>query len=197
MKKLLLIVLVALIAVSCTQVKEQVQKDIAIEEEKAVLEQYRDRSAWTRLILEDLGEGGSIQRDTKVKILDINMRFAGAVTIKSVEKPKKIVYGMEIERPLTVDKIHTRMDDLFWFKDPVLRQVDYIRKWGKRTAQAIRDHDVFVGMIAEAAEESWGVPAKKNINEVGGKKNEQWVYPVGKRSKYIYIIEGKVSKWED
>lgn len=197
MKKLLLIVFVALIAVSCTQVKDQVQKDIAIEEEKAVLEQYRDRSAWTRLILEDLGEGGSIQRDTKVKILDINMRFNGAVTMKSVEKPKKIVYGMEVERPLTVEKIHTRMDDLFWFKDPVLRQVDYIRKWGKRTAQAIRDHDVFVGMVAEAAEESWGVPAKKNINEVGGKKNEQWVYPVGKRSKYIYIIEGKVSKWED
>ena len=197
MKKLLLIVPLALMLVGCSQVKNQVMKDIPIEDENLVLEKYKDRSAWTRSILEDVGDGGSVQRDVKVKIIDVNMRFKGAVTIQSVKKRKKIVYSLDIERPLTVEKIDTKMDDIFWFKDPVLRQVDYIRKWGKKTAQAIRDHEVFVGMVAPAAEESWGVPDKKNINEVGGKKNEQWVYPVGKRSKYIYIIDGKVSKWED
>ena len=41
------------------------------------------------------------------------------------------------------------------------------------------------------------MPAKRNVSEIGNKREEQWVYPVGKRSKYIYIIDGKVSKWED
>jgi hypothetical protein len=197
LKKLLLIVPLVLIAAGCSQVKQQVVKDIAIEDQNTVLEQYKDQSAWTRTILEDIGDGGSIQRDVKVTIIDVNMRFTGAVTVESKKKHKKIVYALNIERPLTVEKIQLSLDDIFWFKDPMLRQVDYIRKWGKKTAQAIRDHEVFVGMVSDAAEESWGVPDKRNVNEVGGKKNEQWVYPVGKRSKYIYIIDGKVSKWED
>ena len=197
MKKPFFILPLLLIAVGCSQVKTQVVKDLPIEDQNTVLDEYKDRSAWTRTILDDVGDGGSIQRDVKVKILDVNMRFQGAVTVQTVKKRKKIVYSLDIERPLTVEKINARMEDIFWFKDPVLRQVDYIRQWGKKTAQAIRDHEVFVGMVAPAAEESWGVPEKKNVNEVGGKKNEQWVYPEGKRSKYIYIIDGKVSKWED
>lgn len=198
MKRLLLILpLVMLVAVSCAKVKKQVSKDIALDKQQELLEYYRDRSAWTRTVLEDLGEGGSIPRDTKVKIIDLDMHFTGAVTVETVEKRKRYVHGLEIASPLTPEKIHERMDDLFWFKDPTLRQVDYIRKWGKKAARAIVAHEVFVGMTAEAAEESWGVPAKKNVNEIGDKREEQWVYPVGKRSKYIYIIDGKVSKWED
>ena len=122
MKKLMLIVPLLILTVGCTQVKKQVIKDIAIEDQQAVLEQYKDRSAWTRTILEDVGDGGSIQRDVKVKIIDVNMRFSGAVTIQSVKKHKKIVNSLDIERPLTVEKINMSMDDIFWFKDPILRQ---------------------------------------------------------------------------
>ena len=75
------------------------------------------------------------------------------------------------------------MDELFWFKDPVLRHVDYIRKWGSKTARAVVNHEVFIGMSAEAAKESWGVPATVNMNEIGGKVNEQWVYPTGKKNR--------------
>jgi hypothetical protein len=178
-------------------VKRQVSKDLPLEEQEALLDYYKDRSAWTRVVLEDLGDGGSIPRDTKVKIVDLDMHFTGAVSVETIKQRKRIVHGLNIERPLSQDKFHQAMDDIFWFKDPTLRQVDYIRKWGKKAASAIVAHEVFVGMTAEAAQESWGVPAKKNVSEIGGKKNEQWVYPVGKRSKYIYIIDGKVSKWED
>lgn len=198
MKRLLLVLpLVLLVAVSCAKVKRQVSKDIPLDAQNSLLEYYTDRVAWTRIVLEDLGEGGSIPRDTKVKITNLDMHFTGSVSVETMKKNKRIVHGLGIERPLSEDKINVTMDDIFWFKDPTLRQVDYIRKWGKRTARAIVAHEVFVGMTAEAALESWGVPAKVNANEVGGKKNEQWVYPVGKRSKYIYIIDGKVSKWED
>jgi hypothetical protein len=189
--------LVLLTVLSCSKVKRQVSKDIPLDEQNRILEYYKNRSAWTRIVLEDLGEGGSIPRDTKVKIIDLDMHFTGSVSVESIKKDKRIVHGLEIEEPLSEEKIHAAMDDIFWFKDPTLRQVDYIRKWGKKTARAVMSHEVFVGMAAEAAEESWGVPAKRNVNEIGNKREEQWVYPVGKRSKYIYIIDGKVSKWED
>jgi hypothetical protein len=194
---LLILPLVLLLAVSCSKVKRQVSKDIGIDEQQEILKYYVDRSAWTRMVLEDLGEAGSIPRDTKVKIVDVDMHFTGAVTVETFKKHKRYVHGLDIPRPLTPEKIHEVMDDLFWFKDPTLRQVDYIREWGKKTARAIVAHEVFVGMPADAAQESWGVPAKKNVNEIGDKREEQWVYPVAKRSKYIYIIDGKVSKWED
>jgi hypothetical protein len=198
LKRLLLILpLVLLVAVSCAKIKRQVSKDIPLDQQNELLDYYTDRSAWTRIVLEDLGEGGSIPRDTKVKIRDLDMHFTGSISVETLKKNKRIVYGLDIGRPLSVEKVHSRLDDVFWFKDPTLRQVDYIRKWGKKTGRAIVAHEVFVGMAAEAAAESWGVPAQKNVNEINNKRNEQWVYPVGKRSKYIYIIEGKVSKWED
>ena len=198
MKRLLIILpLVLLTVLSCTKVKRQVSKDIPLDEQTRILDYYKNRSAWTRIVLEDLGEGGSIPRDTKVKIVHLDMHFTGSVNVESIKKDKRIVHGLDIEEPLSEEKIRAAMDDIFWFKDPTLRQVDYIRKWGKKTARAVMTHEVFVGMPAEAASESWGVPAKKNINEIGDTREEQWVYPIGKRSKYIYIIDGKVSKWED
>lgn len=181
----------------CTKVKNVVVKDIAIEDQKSILESYVDRSAWTRGVLEDMGEGGSIARDTKVMIVDVGMHYTGSVTVQTLKKRNRVVHALGLERPLTPEAIHERMGELFWFKDPTLRQVDYIRKWGKKTARAIVAHEVFIGMTAEAATESWGVPATKNVTEIGGKVSEQWVYPAGKRSKYIYILDGKVSKWED
>ena len=198
MKRLLLILpLVLLTVMSCSKVKRQVSKDIPLDEQSEILDYYKNRSAWTRIVLEDLGEGGSIPRDTKIKIISLDMHFSGSVSVESIKKDKRIVHGLDIERPLSEEKIRASMDDIFWFKDPTLRQVDYIRKWGKKTARAVMTHEVFVGMHAEAAAESWGVPAKRNVNEIGDKREEQWVYPVGKRSKYIYIRDGKVYKWED
>lgn len=197
LRKLLLVAPLVLVAAACSTVKQVVVKDIPIEEQKALLEEYVGRSAWTRGVLEDLGEGGSVPRDTKVKIANIEMVYQGAVTVETMKKRDRITHGLEIERPLTTEKINERMHELFWFKDPVLRHVDYIRKWGSKTARAVVNHEVFIGMSAEAALESWGVPAQRNVNEIGGKVNEQWVYPSGNKNRYIYIIDGKVSKWED
>ena len=177
--------------------KQVVVKDIPLQEQKDLADEYYERSAWTRIVLEDIGEGGSIPRDTKIKIVTVDMHMSGAVTVRTLKKRNMIRHALEIERPMSKEKIDERLSDIFWFKDPVLRQVDYIRRWGKRAAQAVVDHRVFIGMPAEAALESWGIPAKKNVRDIGNKVNEQWVYPFGKRSKYIYMIDGKVSKWEE
>jgi hypothetical protein len=196
-KRLLIILpLVALIA-ACSAYKKVVVKDIPLEEQKEITDTYVGLTGWSRGVIEDLGEGGSLPRDSKVKITGIGMQFNGTVTVQTPNRKKKIVHGLELDRPLSKEKIDAKMDHLFWFEDPTMRQVNYIRQWGKKTARAIMNHEVFVGMSAEAAIESWGFPIKTNENDVGGKRNEQWVYPAGKRSNYIYLIDGKVSKWED
>lgn len=192
-----LILPLVLLTAGCSTVKKVVEKDIPIQEQKTLMKEYKDRSAWTRSVLEDMGEGGTVPRDTKVKIIDLGLVYNGSVTVETLTRKDHITQALNIPRPLTADKIRKSLDVLFWFKDPVLRQVAYIRKWGSKTADAIMNHELFIGMAADAAEESWGVPARKNVNEVQGKVDEQWVYPSGKRNKYIYVRDGKVYKWED
>jgi len=194
MKKLILVVI--LVFFGCSSVKNAVIKDIPIEKQKSMLKEYRNRKAWTRVILEDLSQRGVIQRDTKVEIIDLDFHMNGSVTVRG-PKRKKIVAGLNIERPLTVPKMEAKLNEMFWFKSPMLRQVDYIRKWGSKTARAIRNHEVFVGMAAEAARESWGIPTEVISHEIGGQTEEQWIYRVGNRSKYIYIVNDKINKWED
>lgn len=194
MKKI--IVPVLLLIFGCSHVKRIVVKDVPLEQQIELLEKYRGKTAWTRIVLDDLKRRGVAPRDTKVKIIDLDFHWNGAVTIQT-RKRKKLVYGLELPRPLTVESIEDKLHEIFWFKSPLLRQVAYIRKWGKRTARAIRNHDVFIGMPAEAALESWGLPTKINSHEIAGKQEEQWVYKVGKHSKYIYVIDKKVTKWED
>jgi len=191
-----IIIPLLLVIVGCSHVKKIVVKDIPLEEQIQLLEKYRGMTAWTRVVMDDLKRRGVVPRDTKVKIIDLDFHWNGAVTIMT-RKHKRIVYGLELPRPLTVQAIEDKLHEIFWFKSPLLRQVAYIRKWGKRTARAIKNHDVFIGMPAEAALESWGIPDKINAHEIGGKREEQWVYKVGKHRKYIYVIDNRVTKWED
>lgn len=211
MKKLAALTLFAAFAVTgCSGVKgvdtvtNFISKDIALEDQDMLRAKYVGRTAWTRVVIEDLTERETpgepkkkvAQRDTKVEIYDLNFAYNGAVTVID-ERRRKIVHGLEIERPLTVGKIEEKMNETFWFDDPTIRHVQYIRKWDKRTARAVRNHEVFIGMPREAALESWGYPDKINRNEIGGKNEEQWVYKEQRKSRYVYIIDGKVTKWED
>jgi hypothetical protein len=185
-------------------VKNLIVKDIALEDQEMLLDKYVGRTAWCRVVLENLTEREVpgqpkkeiAPRDTKIEIFDLNFSYNGAVTVLD-DRRRKITHGLEIERPLTVEKYEEKLNEIFWFDDPTMRHVSYIRKWDKRTASAVRNHEVFIGMPSEAALESWGLPTKVNINEIGGKREEQWVYKAPRKSRYIYIIDGIVTKWED
>ncbi len=194
MKKLILLLMLVLF--SCSSVKHAIVKDIPLQDQKALLDKYKNRKAWTRIILEDLSQRGTVQRDTKVKIVHMDFHMSGAVTVEG-DKKKKVVHGLHLERPLTVESIDNKMAEIFWFKSPMLRQVDYIRTWGKKTGRAIRNHEVFISMSGDAALESWGIPTEKKVFEIGGQKEEQWIYKVGNRNKYIYIVNNTITRWED
>ncbi|UCG51967.1 MAG: hypothetical protein JSW58_17690 [Candidatus Latescibacterota bacterium] len=207
----IVILAVALGSVGCSKVKkvkkinQMIVKDIRLEELLTLLEKYQGTHAWTRGIIEDLTERVETQgepkkrvilRDSKVTIVDLTFSFNGAVTVDD-PKGRRIIAALDVERPLSVEKIEYRLNEIFWFKDPTLRHVDYIRKWGKKTARAVVNHEVFVGMPSDAAIESWGIPDEVRVSEIGSEKEEQWVYKEAKRSKYIYVIDGKVGRWEE
>jgi hypothetical protein len=203
---------VALSGVGCSkvksvnQVKSVVVKEIALEDQLALFEKYIGRSAWTRGMLEDLTERADsptepkkkvIPRDTKVKIVELTLVYSGAVTVDD-PKGKRIVAALNCERPLTTEIVETRLDRVFWFDDPTIRHVDYIRKWGKKTARSVVNHEVFAGMPAEAARESWGIPDEITVSgEVASEKEERWSYKEGKRVKKIFILGGVVGRWEE
>ena len=188
-----------------SKVNKMISKDIPIEEQLALLDKYQGAHAWSRALIEDVTEreaapGGQkkrvVLRNTKITIIDMNFAYNGSITIED-PKRKKIDTGLNIEQPLSVEKIEHRLDELFWFKDPTLRHDDSIRQWGKKTAQSVVNHEVFIGMPSEAAMESWGFPDEVRVSEIGTEKEEQWVYKEGKRNRYIYVIGGKVGRWEE
>ncbi len=163
--------------------KNVVVKDIPLQDQEAVLATYKDRHVWTRVTVNDLGDGGSIPRDEEVTIVDVAMHYKGSVTVQTLKKKNRIVQGLEIERPLNPEKIDERMKELFWFDDPTIRHVNFIRTYGKKTAQAIMEHQLVKGMTAEAAMDSWGPPVSKEINEQGGKVYAKWIYPTDTQKK--------------
>lgn len=199
MRKLTWIVVALAAGVACSTVKNVVVKDVPLEEQEIILKEYKDRYVWTRTVIDDMGEGGSVPRDEKVKIIDVGMVLNGSVTVQTLRKKNQIVHGLDLVRPVNKEKIDARMAELFFFDDPTLRHVSYIRKYGKKTAKAIMDHELFAGMQADAVVESWGTPVRKLTNERDGVVTEQWAYPTANtsRSRYVYLAAGKVLKWDE
>jgi uncharacterized protein with GYD domain len=182
---------------ACGSVKNVVVKDIPLQEQEQVLNKYKDRHVWTRVTIHDMGDGPSIPRDEEVKIADVAMHYKGSVTVQTLKRKDKIVQGLELARPLTPEKIDAKLADLFWFDDPTIRQVKFIRKYGKKTAQAIMDHQLFAGMSPDAAMASWGPPMQKQVNEQGA--YERWIYPTDtpKKTKALDLKDGKVLRWDE
>jgi hypothetical protein len=147
----------------------------------------------------DLGPDGIIDRDVKVRIVSLDMHWSGAVTVEGPNR-RRIRHGLDLERPLTKEAFEGQLNQLFWFKQPDYRYRMNLRKYGKKTAKAIYNHELFKGMKREAALESWGFPDEMNSNEVSGILQEQWIYrdPRQKgKKRYIYITNGLVDNWEE
>lgn len=183
----------------CSTVDKVVQKDLGIDEIDKLDETYVGRTAWTRALLIDLGPEGIIDRDTKIKIISLDLHWNGAITVEGPGR-RRIRHGLEIERPLTVAAIEQKLNRLFWFNNPEYRYRMNLRKYGKKTAKSIFEHQLFKGMKREAALESWGYPDEMNSIELAGSLQEQWIYrDVRQKTKkrYVYIVDGAVDNWEE
>ncbi len=198
-KRSIILALVAVFVFGGCNVVNKVVKDIPLEDMDALEQEYTGKTAWTRALLIDLGPEGIIDRDVKVTIVALDMHWNGAVTVEGPNR-HRIRHGLDLERPLTREAFEEKLNRLFWFKKPDYRYRMNLRKYGKKTAKAIYNHELFKGMKREAALESWGFPDEMNSNEVSGVLQEQWIYrdPRQKgKKRYIYISNGLVDNWEE
>ena len=180
-------------------VVNKVVKDIPIQDMDKLDQTYVGREGWTRALLIDLGPEGVIDRDTKVKLVSLDMHWTGSVTVKGPNR-RNITHGLNLERPLTMASVEEKLNKLFFFTKPEYRYRMNLRKYGKKTAKAIFDRQLFKGMKREAALDSWGYPDEMKSVELSGNNQEQWIYKdVRQKNKkrYVYIVEGQVDTWEE
>jgi hypothetical protein len=189
----------ALLAVSGCRAVNTVTQDIPIEQVDRLDEEYIGKEAWTRALLVDLDHSSNIiDRDTKVTIVGIDTHWNGAVTVRGPDR-KKITHGLGLPRPLTTEAFEEKLQQLFWFREPEYRYRMDLRTYGKRTAKAIFNHELFKGMKREAALDSWGYPDEMKQNELGGVLNEQWIYldPRQNKKRYVWLVDNIVDKYEE
>jgi hypothetical protein len=198
-KRFALFTIVLLLIFSGCKVVNSVMKDIPIEEMDSLEKEYLGRAVWTRALMSDLDHAEDIiDRDTKVEIIALDMHWGGAVTVRGPNR-RRITHGFNLERPLTREKYEEKLSQLFWFKKPEYRYRMDLRRYGKRTAKAIFNHELFKGMKRDAALDSWGFPDEMKENELGGVLNEQWIYidPRQNKKRYVWLVDGVVDKWEE
>jgi hypothetical protein len=194
----ILALLIVCIFAGCNVVNKVV-KDIPIEDMDKLNQTYVGREGWTRALLIDLGPEGVIDRDTKVKLVFLDMHWTGSVTVKGPNK-RNITHGLYLERPLTMASVEEKLNKLFFFTQPEYRYRMNLRTYGKKTAKAIFDRQLFKGMKREAALDSWGYPDEMKSVDLSGKTQEQWIYKdVRQKNKkrYVYVVEGQVDTWEE
>jgi hypothetical protein len=199
LRRLILPAIFIIVVFSGCNLISKVVKDVPIQEQDKLEQQYAGKQAWTRSLLIDIGPAGVIDRDTEVKIIALDLHWTGSVL---VDPPNhhRITHALNLERPITVAAVSEKMDKLFWFTKPENRYRMNLRKYGKKTAKAVFEHQLFKGMIREAALESWGYPDEMKGSDIAGQNQEQWIYKDTRRKdkkRYVYLVENAVSSWEE
>ncbi len=198
-KKLILPALCILLLVSGCGAYNTVDKDIPIEQNDELNEKYVGRTAWTRALIVDIKQTGVIDRGTEIEIVELDLHWGTAVGVRGPNK-RKYRHALNIERPVTREAFDQAMERLFWYDKPEKRYRMNLREYGKRTARAIRDNELFKGMNRDAAIESWGWPDEMLSNDIGNVLSEQWIYKDPRqrtKKKYIWLVDGTVEKWEE
>jgi hypothetical protein len=176
-----------------------VKKDIPLEEMDKLNDKYVGKRAWTRALIVDLGHNGIIDRGVEVEIVELDVHWNGAIGVRGPNK-RKYRHGLGLDRPITPESFEMALDKLFWYDKPDKRYRMNLRTFGKATARAIRDNELFKGMKSEAALESWGYPDEMLSHEIGGDITEQWIYMDPRqrtKKRYIWLRNGAVEKWEE
>ena len=180
-------------------VVNKVVRDVPIEDTDKLDQTYIGQEAWTRALLIDLGPEGVVDRDTKVKLVSLDLHWTGSVTVRGPNR-RNITHGLDLERPLTMASVEEKLNKLFFFTNPEYRYRMNLRRYGKKTAKAVFERQLFKGMKREAALDAWGYPDEMKSVDLSGTMQEQWIYKdVRQKNKkrYVYIIEGQVDTWEE
>lgn len=70
------------------------------------------------------------------------------------------------------------------------RKIDLIGKWGYTNGKRIAERKIWIGMTADMALESWGIPYRINRNHGNWGMREQWIYSEA----YLYFENGVLAE---
>ncbi|RYY34590.1 MAG: hypothetical protein EOP46_12910 [Sphingobacteriaceae bacterium] len=130
-------------------------------------------------------------RFTHVTVIDVLASFSNNAPIFLVFKTDKGDIGFE---NANVSGTNTDLDPEYWFNEKFFienPQITY--KLTPKLWEAVKAHDLQIGMPAIAAELIYGRPTKRNKTKTATTVTEQWVYGDGTDTWYVYITNGKVS----
>jgi len=198
-KKYMLPALCMLLLVSGCGAYKTVDKDIPLEAMDRLNEKYVGRVAWTRALVVDIKQTGVVDRGVEVEIVELDLHWGTAVGVRGQNK-RKYRHALNLDRPVTEKAFEDAMEKLFWYDKPEKRYRMNLREYGKRTARAIRDSELFKGMQRQAAIDSWGWPDEMLSNDIGNVLSEQWIYKDPRqrtKKRYVWLIDGIVDKWEE
>lgn len=169
--------------------------DIPVNYQSVLCEKYVGRRAWTRTTLKDEKKDIKIEQDEEVTILELGMYRAGSVTVVSKQGHRRVVFPLELTRPLTLEVYEKTVLDYLWLDGPEARFDANKQKYGIRIAEAIRDHKILKDMPQYVAYLAWGAPTSNERPE--GTAIDRWKYNTpnltGAR---IDFLSGKVAKFE-
>jgi hypothetical protein len=174
-------------------------RTLPLEEQNELIEDYENRTAWARSTLLDLKGAGKIERDSKVEIVSLGLHLHGSLVLEGPRR-KRIVFGLDLPREFTSEQFEEKVHQVLWFDPPDQRYEEHLERWGRRTAQAIKNHEVFKGMDREAALYSLGYPAEISTLETSAGLQEHWSYRElqdGRVEKFeVVIVNDRVNYWE-
>ncbi|MCD6380408.1 hypothetical protein J7M07_08205 [bacterium] len=194
---ILLICLV--VAISGCKVANVVMKDIPIQDMDFLEDKYLGRTAWTKAYIVDIGQNGVIEKDTKIKVVELDMHWTGAVGVKAPNN-HKYRHALKLERPVTKESFEKAINELLWFSNPTVRYRRNLWKYGKEVATAILNHQLIEGMSKEAALESWGPPDEIEESQTSSENAVQWIYldPRDTLNKSnIIFVNDIVTEWSE
>jgi hypothetical protein len=174
-KRLSILLVFLVVALSGCRVANLVIKDIPIQDMSFLEDKYLGRTAWTKGYIVDIGQNGVLERDTKVKVVELDMHWTGAVGVKAPNN-HKYRHALKLKRPVTKEAFEKAINELLWFNKPTERYRKNLWKYGREIAKAILNHQLIEGMSKEAALESWGPPYKIEQSQVGSENAVQWTY---------------------
>jgi hypothetical protein len=185
----------ALVLVGGSGCVSRYSTDIPVNYQTVLLEKYQDRTAWTRVTMQDEKKSIKIEQDQEVTISELGMYRNGSVTVIAKQGQKRVVYPLRLERPLTLEMYEKTLLDVLWLEPPETRFEANKQKYGTRIAEAIRDHKLLKDMPQYAAYLAWGAPNKAGAVE--GTEVDRWSYDTANLpGARVDFLAGKVRQFE-
>jgi len=174
-------------------------KDIPIQDMDSLEDKYLGKTAWTKGYIVDIGQNGVLEQDTKVEIIELDMHWNGALSVKAPNK-HKYRHALKLERPVTKEAYDEAINGILWFEKPTDRYRKNLWKYGKEIASAILNHQLIEGMSKEAALESWGPPTEIKQSQVSSEIAVQWTYIDPRdilNKSNIILVDDTVTDWSE